>query len=237
MKGIVKKNQIIITSLAILIAVAGYLNYTEKSVLDQTKKAKEAAEQVNDSAVPSLDDVAANAEQEYASDTLLEGNDDILSNDSDVDVDSTVSGNPSDRNVSGEETTTQESVPGEAVLTNVGTFSANARLQREQLRAKNKETLLNMINSGNLSEEQKSDITNEMLHITQIAELENEVETLLEAKGFSGAVVSISDNAVDVVVNMTDVTDEGRAQIEDIVKRKTEVPASNIVITPISVEN
>ncbi len=237
MKGIVKKNQIIITSLAILIAVAGYLNYTEKSVLDQTKKAKEAAEQVNDSAVPSLDDVAANAEQEYASDTLLEGNDDILSNDSDVDVDSTVSGNPSDGNVSGEETTTQESVPGEAVLTNVGTFSANARLQREQLRAKNKETLLNMINSGNLSEEQKSDITNEMLHITQIAELENEVETLLEAKGFSGAVVSISDNAVDVVVNMTDVTDEGRAQIEDIVKRKTEVPASNIVITPISVEN
>lgn len=237
MKGIVKKNQIIITSLAILIAVAGYLNYTEKSVLDQTKKAKEAAEQVNDSAVPSLDDVAANAEQEYASDTLLEGNDDILSNDSDVDVDSAVSGNPSDESVSGEETTAQESVPGEAVLTNVGTFSANARLQREQLRAKNKETLLNMINSGNLSEQQKSDITNEMLHITQIAELENEVETLLEAKGFSGAVVSISDNAVDVVVNMTDVTDEGRAQIEDIVKRKTEVPASNIVITPISVEN
>lgn len=237
MKGIVKKNQIIITSLAILIAVAGYLNYTEKSVLDQTKKAKEAAEQVNDSAVPSLDDVAANAEQEYASDTLLEGNDDILSNDSDVDVDSTVSGNPSDESASGEEPDTQESVPGEAVLTNVGTFSANARLQREQLRAKNKETLLNMINSGNLSEQQKSDITNEMLHITQIAELENEVETLLEAKGFSGAVVSISDNAVDVVVNMTDVTDEGRAQIEDIVKRKTEVPASNIVITPISVEN
>lgn len=237
MKGIVKKNQIIITSLAILIAVAGYLNYTEKSVLDQTKKAKEAAEQVNDSAVPSLDDVAANAEQEYASDTLLEGNDDILSNDSDVDVDSTVSGNPSDESASGEEPATQESVPGEAVLTNVGTFSANARLQREQLRAKNKETLLNMINSGNLSEQQKSDITNEMLHITQIAELENEVETLLEAKGFSGAVVSISDNAVDVVVNMTDVTDEGRAQIEDIVKRKTEVPASNIVITPISVEN
>lgn len=237
MKGIVKKNQIIITSLAILIAVAGYLNYTEKSVLDQTKKAKEAAEQVNDSAASSLDDVAANAEQEYASDTLLEGKDDILSNDSDVDVDSAVSENPSDDNMSGEETTTQESVPGEAVLTNVGTFSANARLQREQLRAKNKETLLNMINSGNLSEEQKSDITNEMLHITQIAELENAVETLLEAKGFSGAVVSISDNAVDVVVNMTDVSDEGRAQIEDIVKRKTEVPASNIVITPISVEN
>ena len=85
MKGIVKKNQIIITSLAILIAVAGYLNYTEKSVLNQTKTAKEAAEQVNDSAIPSLDEVSANAAQDYASDTLLEGNDDILS----LDVDAT----------------------------------------------------------------------------------------------------------------------------------------------------
>lgn len=235
MKGIVKKNQIIITSLAILIAVAGYLNYTEKSVLNQTKTAKEAAEQVNDSAIPSLDEVSANAAQDYASDTLLEGNDDILS--LDVDVNNSAIENPSNENTENEASFEDDSVPGEAVLTNVGTFSANARLQREQLRAKNKETLLNMINSGNLSEAQKSDITNEMLHITQIAELENEVETLLEAKGFTGAVVSISDNSVDVVVNMTDVTDEGRAQIEDIVKRKTEVPASNIVITPISVEN
>lgn len=232
MKGIIKKNQIIITSLAILIAVAGYLNYTEKSVLNQTKKAEEAAEQVQDTtADPSLDEVAANASLEYASDTLLEGTDDILSNDSDLESETTASED------SDGESTDETSVPGEAVLTNVGTFSANARLQREQLRAKNKETLLNMINSGNLSEEQKSDITNEMLHITQIAELENQVETLLEAKGFTDAVVSISDNAVDVVVNMTDVTEEGRAQIEDIVKRKTEVPASNIVITPITVEN
>lgn len=235
MKGIVKKNQIIITSLAILIAVAGYLNYTEKSVLDQTKKAKEAAKQVDDSVNPSLDDVSADAAKEYASDTLLEGTDDILSND--IDVNNSVNDNPSDGTEANEIPSNEDSIPGEAVLTNVGTFSANARLQREQLRAKNKETLLNMINSGNLSEAQKSDITNEMLHITQIAELENEVETLLEAKGFTGAVVSIGDSSVDVVINMTDVTDEGRAKIEDIVKRKTEIPASNIVITPISVEN
>lgn len=96
---------------------------------------------------------------------------------------------------------------------------------------------MNMINSGNLSEEQKNDITNEMIHITEIAELENEIETLLEAKGFMGAVVSVSDDSVDVVVNLTDVSDKERAQIEDIVKRKTEISAANIVITPITDEN
>ena len=96
---------------------------------------------------------------------------------------------------------------------------------------------MNMINSGNLSEEQKNDITNKMIHITEIAELENEIETLLEAKGFMGAVVSVSDDSVDVVVNLTDVSDKERAQIEDIVKRKTEISAANIVITPITDEN
>ena len=46
-------------------------------------------------------------------------------------------------------------------------------------------------------------------------------------------VVSITDNAVDVVLDMGDVTDAKRAQIEDIVKRKTNINAENIIITPI----
>ena len=45
-------------------------------------------------------------------------------------------------------------------------------------------------------------------------------------------VVSLTDGKADVVVNMADVDDAGRAQIEDIVKRKTGVTAENIVITP-----
>lgn len=216
MKGIVRKNQIIITSLAILIAVAGYLNYTERNVMKQTNTSEK--ESVNDSVVDSsMKDVSADALEEFENDTLLQGNEDIESNDNDP-----------------QEEAENNSEPGEAVFTNAGTFSANAKLNREQLRAQNKETLMNMLSSGNLSDEQKSDITNEMIHMTEIAELENEVETLLEAKGFSDVVVSISDDSVDVVVNMTDVSDSQRAQIEDIVKRKTECPASGIVITPIT---
>ena len=56
---------------------------------------------------------------------------------------------------------------------------------------------------------------------------------LLEAKGFQNVVVSINDNNVDVVLDMGDVTDAKRAQVEDIVKRKTNMAAENIVITPI----
>ena len=65
-------------------------------------------------------------------------------------------------------------------------------------------------------------------------ERENAAEILLEAKGFSDVVVSITDNEADVVLNMGDVTDAKRAQVEDIVKRKTGISAENIVITPLS---
>ena len=66
---------------------------------------------------------------------------------------------------------------------------------------------------------------------SEISEKENAAETLLKAKGFVDPVVSITDGQVDVVVNAVSITDQERAQIEDIVKRKTEVGAEGIVIT------
>ena len=63
----------------------------------------------------------------------------------------------------------------------------------------------------------------------------NTAEMLLEAKGFTDVVVSITEDSCDVVLNMGEVTDAKRAQVEDIVKRKTNVSAENVIITPIVV--
>lgn len=70
-----------------------------------------------------------------------------------------------------------------------------------------------------------------MIALTDVAEKENAAETLLGAKGFSGSVVCINGETVDVVVGKTELTDAERAQIEDIVKRKTEADAADVVIT------
>ena len=245
MKNLVRKNQIIITALAILIAVAGYLNYTERNALNQTSKTGETVTTGNPSEV-GLNPVNADALKDFEEDDLLKSTDDILSLDGDgSENEAEVTGetqdvaanaaNPEGQETSAPEETTAE--PGEAILTNNSTFSANARLSREQVRAQNKETLLNAVNSGGLSDEQKNQITNEMLKITQIAELENATEMLLAAKGFGDAVVNISDEQVEIVVNSTDVSDVSRAQIEDVVKRKTGKAAENIIITPITDEN
>ena len=70
--------------------------------------------------------------------------------------------------------------------------------------------------------------------MTDISEKEEAAEMLLEAKGFTNVVVSITDNSADVVLDMgADASDAKRAQVEDIVKRKTGVSAENIIITPI----
>ena len=106
-----------------------------------------------------------------------------------------------------------------------------AKLMKEQVRAKNKETLLEIINNVNISEEQKQEAIDGMIALTDIAEKETAAEILLEAKGFDDVVVSITDGMVDVVVNTAELSEAQRAQIEDIVVRKTGISAENIVIS------
>ena len=70
--------------------------------------------------------------------------------------------------------------------------------------------------------------------MTTWAEKEADAEMLLEAKGFTNVVVSISEDCCDVVLDMGEVTDAKRAQVEDVVKRKTGIAADKIIITPIN---
>lgn len=229
MKNIFKKNQIIITALAVMIAVAGYLNYSgsklgegiaptaadESSVKKETEAAKDSA----------LIDIES-LDEEFALEDAAAEDASAASDDASAELSA---------DASDESQVTD--TPGEAVLTSVpgsSGFAAEARLSREQVRAKNKETLLEVINNTNIAEEQKQDAINSMNAMADIAEKEAAAELLLESKGFTDAVVSITDGTVDVVVSQVDVTDAQRAQIEDIVKRKTEISGENIVITPMA---
>ena len=75
---------------------------------------------------------------------------------------------------------------------------------------------------------------NSMISMTDIAEKETAAEILLEAKGFADAIVSIDGDSVDVVVNTTELTEAQRAQIEDIVIRKTGVSPDAIIISTVN---
>lgn len=210
MKKIFKKNQFIVTFLAVLIAVAGYLNYA-----DNADKKKEAAK-VNGTTYESV----------YDGDNLLTGDNDIES------LDGEDANNKETKESAGEETTKE---PGAAVLTNgtnLASYMAQARLNREQIRSKNKETLLQVINNNDISEGEKKKAVKSMVKLTELNEKENAIETLLKAKGFDDIVVTISDKQADVIISEKEVDDAKRAQIEDVIKRKAGVSVDNITITP-----
>ncbi len=109
---------------------------------------------------------------------------------------------------------------------------AQARIDREQMRSQTKETLLGIINNENLSEEERQNAVQSMVEMTDAIEKEAAAELLLEAKGFDNVVVNLTGETVDVLVPSTDLGDDQRAQIEDIITRKTGVEVQNIVITP-----
>ena len=217
MKRLFRKNQIIITSLAIMIVIAGYLNFTA----DQTKPVKqeaaaETAEKIREENIQD-EEAAAGAEADITSFP----DEDLASVSAEAE------------STADTETPEGEKV-GEAVLTSsasAGAFSASAKLNREQVRSKNEASLLEIINNTDISEDMKADAIASMNRMTDRAEKELDAELLLEAKGFKDSVVSINDDSVDVIVGAAEITDEQKAQIEDIVTRKTERNVSDIVIT------
>ncbi len=210
MKKYIKRNQVLITALAIMIAVAGYLSFQDK----KTESEETALVAQNDGVLTydlSLEefdeeDIFCEEEMESVSGNEEEALDEI----GDV-------------------------VPGEAVFTSTQpiTSLSGAKLLKEQTRAKNRETLLQIINNTNISEEAKVDAIAAMVMTTEITEKETNAEIMLEAKGFQDAVVSVSEDTVDVCVVTEELTDAQRAQIEDIVQRKTGVSAENIIITTV----
>lgn len=226
MKKVFKKNQIIITALALMIAVAGYLQYTgsqrdsdlaKEASADTTKSTYE----ISDEDMYSAEDIFTDTEE--SEETSAEAQDAGLGIQTGEDI-AKANGQDAEN-------------PGEAVLTSTDVsnvdFASEVKLNREQVRSQNKESLLEIINNTNITEEQKQEAVSTMISMTDIAEREAAAEMLLQAKGFTDVVVSITDGNADVVLNMGEVTDAKRAQVEDIVKRKTNVEAQNIIITPI----
>ncbi|MBD5530160.1 MAG: SpoIIIAH-like family protein [Lachnospiraceae bacterium] len=242
MKNLIKKNQLMITALAIMLAIAGYLQFAgtnlDEEYLDDSGKTAEVTNTdgvITDNVVAgqySISDIDGMLDLSEA-DLVASSVTEIDSLDTDGDV---IAENYLDSDmVVGEAQPGEGEVPGEAVFSssNGVALLSEAKLLKEQVRAKNKEALLQIINSDGLSEEQKQEAVNTMVQMTTIAEREAAAEILLEAKGFSDVVVSINDGAVDVVVNALTLTDAQRAQIEDIVKRKTEIGAENIIISTV----
>lgn len=269
-KKVLRKNQIMITALAVMIAVAGYLNFAgtkigEEDFISVDGSNSELTYDISDEDMYaiSLREDTDGIIQDYASvagdntDILSLDTDDVtitdnyLSSDmnavSDSAIDTSIASDAAyaDVQVSGEAgalavnaeesgaTVIEQEIPGEAVFTSASGVStlAGAKLLKEQTRAQNKESLLEIIQNEELTEEAKKEAVSSMIALTETAQKESDAQMLLEAKGFTQTVVSISGDTADVMVEAANLTESQTAQILDIVQRKTNIAPENIIIT------
>ena len=246
-----KKNQVMITALAIMIAIAGYLNFAGNQMKEETLVVTD--EVISDEEMAALLDLS---EEDILSD-IDNGNEDAMLSEVEneeeeltseiesLDEEAVLTSNyMTDEEVVVDVTSNEEEAmdeimegtPGEAVFTStqaVSTLSA-AKVLKEQTRAKNKDALEQIMNNEVLDSAQKEEAVANMVAMAQRSEKEVEAEILLSAKGFTETVVSIGENSVDVVVCMEELTDAHLAQIMDIVTRKTNVPEENIIISTVT---
>lgn len=266
MKRIMRKNQVIITVLAVMIAIAGYLTYAGKVDVAKGRgstqssansdDAKEAIAEYDSYIAGSISSTqtakndadgakaedAANAQP--ANEVVNEtgnGNEVVNEAANQTGTDAALTdAKITDSKLTDDGLTDIESLdqdiddPGKTVLANgltVSDYMAQTKLAREQSRGRNKEDLLSIIDNDTDAELDKQAAIDAVVKLTNYSDKENAMETLLSAKGFENSIVSMTDDAVDVIICKDNLTDAELAQIEDIVKRKADVSASQICVT------
>lgn len=274
---VLKKNQIVVTALVVMIVIAGYLNFSDRlnnndqmainaGMLDdeftfndatkselvpneviETNKDSEATDAKDDKkaevlksegqetktkeATPKADDKALTEEKKE------DAKEEVKEDKSAKKEDATTEDSKQDK----AEATKSEDEPGTAVFVNaaagINTYFAEVKLDREQARAKVEEKLTNMINNNDFPKEQKAEAAKSIFDITKRIEQETTAEAMIEAKGFNEAFVRVGDGIIDVVVDKAELTEAESAQIEDIVRRTTNMSADKIKIYPLKIKN
>ena len=240
-----KRNQIIMTVLVFMIAVAAYLN-TQQPVTDEAnvEVADTTMQNTNNAEKEEIDFFAGYDEQaaiEAESVAKVDGASEdmqklvVMPNEGaelsmgDATQTDTISATITKK--------TEEALQNSDVAVNktldVDYFSEE-KLLREQSRAQQVDQLSEYVANENLDQEAKAKAAANLIEIQERIEKESSAEALLKAKGFKEVYVRIDDETVDVVVNKAELTDTDIAQIEEIVNRKTGYSVGKINITPLN---
>lgn len=113
---------------------------------------------------------------------------------------------------------------------NGGDYFAEASLQKEQSRGEAIETLNNLLNDAELTQEEKDSALTQATQIMEQIDAENTMENLILAKGFEKCVVYYNGDTANIVVKSSELSAEQAAQIKDIVVEQTSLEAEYITI-------
>lgn len=112
-------------------------------------------------------------------------------------------------------------------------YFEQARKSREASREEAVQTVKDLLSGVKATDEQKQMMTAEVIAITKAIEQENNIESLIKAKGFRECVVYIADGACSVVVQSDSLTVQDTAKISQVVTSQADIPAQNINIVTV----
>lgn len=220
-----RKNQIVVVALVVMIVVAGYLNHRSQVKLE----AEKSQAQADSSYLESNDDLEDGLLTPESVDPTAE---DPSSQEEDTEE---ANQETLDTETADAVETSADSSPGEAVFVEsdavVPEYFAEAKVERENARAKSQDMLYELMANTDTPEDQKSEAAQEIIDLQKRIENEAAAEAMIKAKGFDNAFVRIYDDSVDVIVDREEISKQEAAQIQDIVTRVTGVSAGNIRIS------
>ncbi|MCL1883134.1 MAG: SpoIIIAH-like family protein [Defluviitaleaceae bacterium] len=232
---VLKRNQVIITALVIMIAVAGYLSWNDTRTEDVTAGLLLTDQGDVAALVPDSTTLASLFPEDYSgliyAPWTTTHDPSIAVYSDDLTWYSLTGLDISEIMATGEGNLSEA---GEAIFVNQSRDSVfvQNRLSREQFRSSERSILNELINNANLADEERADAAERMLEIQRRIERETAAESLIESKGFAEAYVRIAENSVDVIVSKEALTDAELAQIVDIIQRKTGMDATQIHVSP-----
>ena len=221
MKKLLKRNQVIIYVIAIMLMTAGYLNYTTNQ--DGSLETSMQMEAKDDTALADVGDATLVSSNDILGGNTIETNttnntENQLSNN----IISTDSQNISTNET--EETSTTAS-------SNKDDYFTKSKLERDTMYSQMIETYEKVLNSSNSLETQKQTATQE---ITKINETKNSImicENLIKTKGFENCIVFVNGESVSVIIDVSEIKQEEVAQIQNIVSRELKSSIENIHIS------
>ena len=209
MKSVFKKNQVIISVIAIMLIAAGYMSYTtnnENVMKTSLLMDEEEYAGLGDAQLVSSEAVSNNMENVQENEITNE-NMNIVNSDENVEVVDTIA------------------------KEKISSYFTESRLERDKMYSQMLESYQKILENNQISDTQREIAQQEVKKINDIRNALMISENLIKNKGFEDIIIFVNGNSVNVVIKAKDLEKEQIAQIQNIVMRELEEDKENIHIS------
>ena len=215
---LLKKNQIVIYVIALMLMAVAYLNYTTNTA-EQSVEASLQMEARDDSNTANIGDATLVSSNDVLSNTESSN---TTNNENTINTTNTTNDN-SDSNSETTQTSAQTSTDDD--------YFTKSKLERDTMYSQMLESYENILNSTNSLETQKQSATDE---IKKINDTKNSImicENLIQTKGFENSIIFVNGDSISVIIKSDELTQEEVAQVQNIISREMNAKIENIHIS------